>query len=308
MLSDGVRTGKYKDPQLASKIVSGTIYDSNGYAMAISISSYDLYFVPEKLSNQFEACKTLSKYANMPTSALMRKLTQDTEGSVLMLETVPQNLISSILEDLEQTNPQGAFFFQKNSKRTYPSTYHAGNLILQTEKALTNILNPRPGFNETVTYGSSVNLTIVNEIQYLLDMAVQSLDKEFPSSYLSMVVDYETGAVLAMTSTPFLNPETSDTYSNLAFCDSLKVDDITIKPYFIESLKDRNYKEVGFSYSNETFDTIMNGNGTYSLSRFPSKDNPKYVLLICSDSDVPSSAFEKANYTVYNGLATQGRF
>ena len=43
MVSDRVRAGKYVNPYVASQVVSGTIYDRNGRALALDVPKNNVY-------------------------------------------------------------------------------------------------------------------------------------------------------------------------------------------------------------------------------------------------------------------------
>ena len=204
MLTDGVRAGRYNNPNVASRVVRGTIYDRNGRALALEIAENRLYIVPDEVTEKEIVAQVLSIHLGRTPGELLTILNR-TPGSdkVLVAEDVDAKTLSGINTDLARygLTPLSTV---KEYVRTYPALFHAAQLIGETEKVYDSVLSPVPGFGESITYGRDVYLELDLDIQYLLDLAVQQIyDIQSPDYAVGFVLDSKTGELLASTTYPF---------------------------------------------------------------------------------------------------------
>ena len=301
MLTEGVRNGKYNNPRLAEKVVPGTIYGHNSTVLAIEIPSYEIWFDLDDIKDMDAACQTVSLYTQASPSYLINLCRNSQERQVCVVSGIDSQNITPLLEELNKTDSENSVYVVKNYTRSYPFTFHCSQLISQTEKALKNIIEPRPGFNETITYGQDVYLTIVPEIQYILDLAIEKLVSETSCNFKAMIVDVETCEVLGMTSTPFSLPS-EDNINELAYTDSIRLEDgTTVKPFFLMDYDPLNYKEIGYVYSDSS------DSGFSQIIMIPNSDSPKYVLYLNSEKTVKQEFIQNAALTIQNGMAAQGK-
>ncbi len=204
MLTDGVRAGRYNNPNVASKVVRGTIYDRNGRALALEITKNRLYLVPEEVTEKEIMAQVLSIHLDITPGELLTVLnTASGPEKVLIADDVDSGTLSGINSDLARYG-LAPIETVKEYVRTYPALFHAAQLIEETEKVYDSVLSPVPGFGESITYGKDVYLELDLDIQYLLDLAVQQVyEIQSPDYSVGFVLDSATGELLACTTYPF---------------------------------------------------------------------------------------------------------
>ena len=214
MISNGVRSGKYSNPNVATHVVRGTIYDRNGRVLALEVPRTTV--LVKKSSRNIEAiAQVLSIAANTTPDAILRIIDASTEEYVPVASDLDSETTSLIAADLEKNSiPENDVSFRKDYTRTYPATYHAAQFLYETEKVFDKVLSPAPGFDELTTYGNDVHLTIDLDIQYLLDQAIQQVyEIQSPDYTVGLIIDIATGEVLAATTYPFFDLNDSSTIS-----------------------------------------------------------------------------------------------
>ncbi|MCF0237413.1 MAG: hypothetical protein HUK24_02345, partial [Sphaerochaetaceae bacterium] len=82
MLPDGIRAGKYNNPNVARQVIKGTIFDRNGRALAMDIPQQNLY-VSTSEDNALIS-EILSLYLNTTPSAIQSKLSNSRETEILI--------------------------------------------------------------------------------------------------------------------------------------------------------------------------------------------------------------------------------
>lgn len=260
ILNFGVKSGRYVNPNVASRVIEGTVYDRNGRSLS------------------------------MPVPVL------DAEGEAV------------------------------SRTRTYPANFHACQLIDEIEKAFKDVIAPRPGYDEAVTYGSDIYLTIDFDIQYVLDLAVQELyKKQNPTYVTAFIMDYNTGEILASSNYPYydLNNE-HNKGQNMTYLSSIMIDGNLIKPSLVskivnyqgrvtETAEDINLKEKGLSTDlPATISMLSRSNISNSsiLNSMPAS-NPRYYVFMGSWNPQTAiennSALKDAVAIVESGLKSQSK-
>lgn len=260
ILNFGVKSGRYVNPNVASRVIEGTVYDRNGRSLS------------------------------MPVPIL------DSEGEAV------------------------------SRTRTYPANFHACQLIDEIEKSFKDVIAPRPGYDEAVTYGSDIYLTIDFDIQYVLDLAVQELyKKQNPTYVTAFIMDYNTGEILASSNYPYydLNNE-HNKGQNMTYLSSIMIDGILIKPSLVskivnyqgrvtETAEDINLKEKGLSTDlPATISMLSRSNISNSsiLNSMPAS-NPRYYVFMGSWNPQTAiennSALKDAVAIVESGLKSQSK-
>ena len=175
MISNGVRSGKYSNPNVATHVVRGTIYDRNGRVLALEVPSTTV--LVRKNSRNIEAiAQIVSIAADATPDEILHIIQASSEEYVSVASDLDAESVSLISSNLEKSSiPDGEVTFRKDYTRTYPATYHAAQLLYETEKVFDSILSPAPSFDELTTYGNDVHLSIDLDIQYLLDPAIQQV-------------------------------------------------------------------------------------------------------------------------------------
>jgi len=260
VLNFGVKSGKYVNPNVASRVIEGTVYDRNGRPLSMPVPVLD------------DAGEAVSR------------------------------------------------------TRTYPANFHACQLIDEVEQYFGSTIAPRPGYDEAVTYGSDIYLTIDFDIQYVLDLAVQDLyQKQQPAYVTAFIMDCKTGEVLASSNYPYydLNYD-HEKGKNMTYLSSIMIDGNLLMPSLISRIvdyqgkvtataSDINLKEKGFSTDlPSTISLLSRANISNSsiLNSMPA-NNPRYYIFLGSWNPQKgienNSALKDAVAIVESGLRSQSK-
>ncbi len=328
MISPGVRAGKYSNPNVATQVVRGTIYDRSGRALAIEVPQNNLYFIPS--SNSDEYADTISQILavdlNLHPGDILSLISKtEADQNALIKRELTNQEITQIKEDLEKNAiPPDIIKIQKEYVRTYPTLFHAAQLVQETETVFNRVLSPYPGFDESTTYGNDVYLTIDLDIQYLLDLTVQQVyEIQIPDYAVAFVLDIATGEMLASTTYPFYNLNESSTISDAQKMNRTLVSSISSPELKIDKVK--TIKKVT-EHGSDTVLTDYALTGSFTIDADPIKamvdnpdgntsilatipaENPKYLVFIGSvnpKSYQISSVLEYAVSSLSEGLASQ---
>lgn len=322
MLTDGVRAGRYRNPNVASKVVRGTIYDRNGRALALEISKNRLYVSPSTVKDIDTFSQILSIHLNRTPGEIASMLGTESAGNarVLLSDDVDQKTMSQINAELEKNGLQ-TIATEKEYMRTYPAAFHAAQLIEETEKVYDEILSPYPGFGESITYGSDVYLELDLDIQYLLDLAVQQVyDIQSPDYAVGFVLDCRTGELLASTTYPFYDLNDSNSIPDAQRVNRTLVDSINQPGIRIAdiSVVDRvtvhnnpSSPVTGYELESDfTVSDLDEQDGMTSLMVLIPEENHKYVVFLGSLNPrfyKVSSVMEYALQTLEQGLVSQSK-
>ena len=206
MISDGVRSGKYSNPNVATHVVRGTIYDRNGRALALEVPQMTV--LVQKGSRNIETIAQILAIATDSTpDVILHKTESSREDIVPVVSNLDSDTVARIVSDMENNGiATDDVSFRKDYIRIYPATYHAAQFLYETEKVFDEVLSPNPGFDELTTYGNDVYLTLDLDIQYLLDQAIQQVfEIQGPDYSVGLIIDVATGEVLAATTYPFFD-------------------------------------------------------------------------------------------------------
>ena len=275
MISNGVRSGKYSNPNVATHVVRGTIYDRNGRVLALEVPSTTV--LVRKNSRNIEAiAQIVSIAADATPDEILHIIQASSEDFVSVASDLDAESVSLISSNLEKSSiPDGEVTFRKDYTRTYPATYHAAQLLYETEKVFDSILSPAPSFYELTTYGNDVHLTIDLDIQYLLDPAIQQVyEIQSPDYAVGLIIDIATGDVLAATTYPFFDLNDSSTIS-----ESQKVSRALISSIFRPNLR--------ITEINTVLDVKTHGQNSTSISYSVDGDFTKDLPVISQMARMP---------------------
>lgn len=275
MISNGVRSGKYSNPNVATHVVRGTIYDRNGRVLALEVPSTTV--LVRKNSRNIEAiAQIVSIAADATPDEILHIIQASSEDFVSVASDLDAESVSLISSNLEKSSiPDGEVTFRKDYTRTYPATYHAAQLLYETEKVFDSILSPAPSFDELTTYGNDVHLTIDLDIQYLLDPAIQQVyEIQSPDYAVGLIIDIATGDVLAATTYPFFDLNDSSTIS-----ESQKVSRALISSIFRPNLR--------ITEINTVLDVKTHGQNSTSISYSVDGDFTKDLPVISQMARMP---------------------
>ena len=275
MISNGVRSGKYSNPNVATHVVRGTIYDRNGRVLALEVPRTTV--LVRKNSRNIEAiAQIVSIAADATPDEILHIIQASSEDFVSVASDLDAESVSLISSNLEKSSiPDGEVTFRKDYTRTYPATYHAAQLLYETEKVFDSILSPAPSFDELTTYGNDVRLSIDLDIQYLLDPAIQQVyEIQSPDYAVGLIIDIATGDVLAATTYPFFDLNDSSTIS-----ESQKVSRALISSIFRPNLR--------ITEINTVLDVKTHGQNSTSISYSVDGDFTKDLPVISQMARMP---------------------
>ena len=210
----------------------GAILDRNGEVLAMSIDSWDIGLRPE-YKNQFSDYKNLSKILGISEKKLKDKFNSKSVFTYLQRK-VSQNVADKLKKFQKESGTDHRLFeLLKTHKRVYPNRDLAAAVI-----GFSNMENERTGIEkkyndflqgETVSIpiisvgkgnwysdstdfseaspGNDVYLTIDKKIQHIAETALKKgVEKYSAENGKAIVMDPETGEILAMAQYPFFNP------------------------------------------------------------------------------------------------------
>ena len=217
----GLQKSLYDDPKVAREVIRGEIRDRNGNLLAIQTGQYALFFVMKNIDDLTKASMTVAPYLGMSIDEVMQQASRYSVRG-LIKRGLTEEVARALEEAVKANGLEEGIILEKYQGRSYPATFHASQLIgfVNTEnKGLEGIefayddeLLPYPELNEELTYGDNITLTLDLNIQYLLDVQVQTIAmRDRPDYIMGMVVDAQTGEVLASSSYPWYDLNTYST-------------------------------------------------------------------------------------------------
>jgi cell division protein FtsI (penicillin-binding protein 3) len=207
----------------------GTIYDRNNTPLAVSVEMDSCYAEPRNIENIVDAATRLAPLLGMPRDQLERKLTGSKSFAWLQRRITPD--LSQKIRSLDIDG----IGFVKESKRFYPNAEMAGHVIgftgldpeglegielkydatilgntgyLVTERdALGRDIAMKGAVVKTASHGHNVTLTLDKNIQYLAEKELAAaVESSRAKGGMALVMEPQTGRVLAMANYPFFNP------------------------------------------------------------------------------------------------------
>lgn len=209
----------------------GNIYDRNGHVLAISIPVETVVVNPSQLPNIEVASALLADILNLKQTELQANLqtkAADHRGYFKVATGVTQDQVKRL-----KSLKLGWIQFESSSMRVYPHDQLAAHILggvdfeqhgnAGVEQGLDDTLSGRPGYANMVTDvqhrgfesnvevepvpGHDITLTIDYRVQYELEKLLgEAVDKCKCWSGRGMVMDPNTGEILAMASYPTYNP------------------------------------------------------------------------------------------------------
>lgn len=205
----------------------GRILDRNGKVLATNITTTTLYAVPNQIVDKELTAKALSSILNCSYDSMLKHLTKKT--SLEKINPEGRQLSSDIADKIASLNIDG-LYLMKESVRYYPydtvlshvlgyvgiDNQGLSGLELQYDKYLTGTSGSIKYFsdgkghrlNELEKYvpavnGMDITLTIDIDIQLALENELSQVDTKYaPEESLAIVMDPNTGEILAMASRP----------------------------------------------------------------------------------------------------------
>jgi len=228
----------------------GTIFDSNGEELAVSVDVDSIYAEPRKLEDQALAAKQLAKALDLSSKTIISKLKGNSNFVWLKRQTSP-----SQSDSVKALNIKGVGMI-KEPRRFYPNSNIAAHLLGFTgldpkgleglELKYDKMILGRGGYLvmerdamgrgmatglpqvQGATRGHDLYLTLDKNLQYIAERELaEGLRKTESKAGSVVMLEPSTGKVLAMANYPEYNPNSFSRYKpsqwrNRAVCDSFE--------------------------------------------------------------------------------------
>ena len=212
----------------------GTIYDKNDTILAMSYTAENIFLSPKEImeneQNRTMIAEGLAEILNVDAEDLLKKMEKTWSQYEKVKERVDEDLADEVRTFINENNIKGVFL-RPTSKRSYPKGTLASQVIgftndaggaygleaiyndeLTGESGMVVTARDRDGRALLYQYdqyfdaqdGCDLYTTLDTTIQYYLEKGVEELEARFGSGKgaTGIVMDVNTGAVLAMASLP----------------------------------------------------------------------------------------------------------
>ena len=212
----------------------GTIYDRNGTILAMSASAEDIFLSPKEIvendQDQNLIANGLAEILNLDAADILKKMEKTNSQYEILKKKADDELADKVREFINENELRGVFL-RPTSKRSYPKGTLASQVIgfandnggsmgleatyndeLTGENGMVVTARDRDGRSGLYQYdqyfdaenGCDLHTTLDTTIQYYLEKGVQELEARFGTGKgaTGIVMDVNTGAVLAMASLP----------------------------------------------------------------------------------------------------------
>lgn len=321
MVFQNLSSGKYRDPNVAGKIVEGNIYDVNGKTLSMQVPVYNIFFDLGRMSSAEldDACNLVALYTDLKSSDIQRRCNNSKTSFFMVEDDIDQSIVDQFKTEVETAGLSSSITVEKTFKRIYPSQFHAAQIINETEKCLAFLLSPRPGYNTSTTYGKNIYLSLDMDIQYLLDVACAELYNQQKTSYVTgCIINAETGFITACTTYPYydLNNASDKDLTNKALLSEIN----GIKVKIVDKITDNdgkiytygeNYDAEYLGYSVNLPQTVMLSQNSEcsTIAPIPALEKPKYYIFItCSNpTQIVTGALANTVSKIEAGLRAQSK-
>ena len=217
----------------------GRILDRNGKILATNITTTTLYVVPNQIMDKEDTANKLATILNVSYDDILKHLTKRT--SLEKVNPEGRQLSSDVADKINELNIDG-LYLMKEAKRYYPygtllshvlgfvgiDNQGLSGLELKYDDYLTgkdgsikytsdgkgNRLNNLELYEEA-TNGMDIYLTIDIDIQLALEKELENASAKYnPDEALAMVMDPNTGEILAMGSNPTFDSNDYKKFTN----------------------------------------------------------------------------------------------
>ena len=224
----------------------GTIYDRNGTILAMSASAETIFISPKEIleneQDQELIADGLAEILGLDAEDILKKMEKTTSQYEELVKKADDELADKVREFINENDLKG-IFLRPTSKRSYPKGTLASQVIgftndlggaMGLEATYDDVLTGESGMVVTardrdgraVLYqydqyfdaenGCDLQTTLDTTIQYYLEKGVQELEARFGTGKgaTGIVMDVNTGAVLAMASLPTYDLKSPSTIYN----------------------------------------------------------------------------------------------
>ena len=190
----------------------GEVFLKNGESLARNKNWPLVFASPPKVTEIEETAKTLSEILNLPEDLILEKLKKDT-----LYSPIKNKLTQEEMEKIKKSNLAGIYLAEERL-RYYPQETLASQLIGFLDANRQGQYGLEEYYDEILrgtSQGADLILTIDYDIQFraerLLEAAKENLDIE---SGQIIVIDPNSGKILALANFPNFNPNQYQEYAN----------------------------------------------------------------------------------------------
>lgn len=216
----------------------GIIYDRNGEVLADNVTTTSLVLIPNQIKEKERAVTELSKILNVSEEEMSKHVNKNT--SIERVHPEGRRLSFEVADKIAALNLEGIYLV-KESKRNYPYDSNLSHVLgfvgidnqglsgleLQYDKYLTGEYGSIKYFSdakgnklelseiyEQPQDGMNLMLTIDNNIQLAVERELDNVVSKYnPEHALAIVMDPNSGEILAMSSRPNFSPSNYQDYS-----------------------------------------------------------------------------------------------
>ena len=287
----------------------GMILDRNGELLAVSTPIHSVWANPKEALLSQDSIKKIANILNLNSSSLIKKLKQKSSRQFLYIK---RHIDPQQTEQIEQASLNG-IYLQREYRRYYPTAEVTSHMVGFTdvddkgiegiELAYEQWLRAEPGAKKVIKDqinrivedveairisqpGQNISLSIDRRVQYLAYRELKAkLSQHRARSASAVLLNSQTGEVIAMANVPSFNPNNrkeyhSRTYRNRAVTDVFEPGS-TIKPFTIASALESK------RYSPHT--VIDTSPGIYKVANHTIKDIKNFGQLSVSNVILKSS-------------------
>lgn len=227
----------------------GNIYDRNGSLIVGNQLAYTVASINKQVTNKEETSKILSEILNCSSESILEHLSK--KNSIEIIKPEGRRITEEQAKAIIQLNLDG-IYLTSDSQRYYPYGATLGQLVgfcgidmqglsgieyqyddyLTSQKGALSIYTDAKGnlmhdttslFTDT-TPGMDIYLTIDLELQQIMDGVINTaIDQYDPDQVMGLMVDAQTGEVLAMTSYPYFEPSHYQDYDSSIYNRNLPI-------------------------------------------------------------------------------------
>ena len=216
----------------------GKIYDRNGVVLADNITTTSLILIPNQIKEKKRAIKELSKILNVTEKEMAKHVNKKT--SIERVHPEGRRLSFEVADKIDALKLKGVYLV-KESKRSYPYDFNLSHVLgyvgidnqglsgleLEYDKYLTGKYGSIKYFSdakgnklklnevyEQPQNGMNLTLTIDNNIQLAVERELDNaVTKYNPEHALAIVMNPNSGEILAMSSRPNFSPTNYKDYT-----------------------------------------------------------------------------------------------
>lgn len=211
----GNPAGEYSDPQVSTRIVRGTITDTNGRLLAMETPYYACALLLRQVPDLQATAQTLGPILSVDPQTIVQEASRNSLYFLVKrrLDESEHGQVSALIQEKKLPG----VILEKRYGRLFPQHFHAAQVVGFTntenrgieglELAYEQLLSPYPVVGTSISYGNTIALTLDLDLQYLLDTQAVAIDREhYPDSVVGIIMGADTGKILAATTFPWYDP------------------------------------------------------------------------------------------------------